>query len=304
MTYLIVYDRRQKLMIKDAFGRYLSPEVVKNLIADPSTMALGGEEREMTAFFSDIQGFSTISENLTPHELVLLLNEYLTSMCGIIIKYNGTIDKFEGDAIIAFWGAPTTQEGHAIMACMAALDMQEELIRLRKQWKKQNKPLMQVRIGLNSGPMVVGNMGSDQRVDYTIMGDSVNLAARLEGINKFYNSFLMISEFTYKMAYDYIDARELDTIRVVGKKEPVVIYELLGRKNQVKGSLKELVNWYDKGLAQYRSQAFEKAAEFFEKALAVMDDGPSEILLARCHHYMQKSPLKNWDGIHTFTQKG
>jgi len=304
MTYLIIYDRRQKMMIKDAFGHYLSPEVVKNLIADPSTMALGGEERIMTAFFSDVQGFSAISENLTPHELVLLLNEYLTSMCSIIIKYNGTIDKFEGDAIIAFWGAPAPLENHAVMACMASLDMQEELVWLRKRWEKQNRPLMHVRIGLNSGPMVVGNMGSEQRVDYTIMGDSVNLAARLEGINKFYHSFLIISEYTYKMACDHIDVRELDTIRVVGKQDPVVIYELLGRKNQVTGSLREVMDCYEKGLALYRNQAFEKAAESFEKALAVRADGPCETMLARCRQYMITSPPGNWDGIYTFTQKG
>ena len=304
MAYLIIYDRRQKLIIREAFGHYLSPEVVKKLIEDPSTMALGGDEREMTAFFSDVQGFSSISEKLTPHELVQLLNEYLTSMCNIITKYNGTIDKFEGDAIIAFWGAPAPQQEHAMLACFASLDMQAKLVHLRKQWQKENKPILHVRIGLNSGPMIVGNMGSEQRVDYTIMGDSVNLAARLEGINKFYNAYTMISEATFNNVSDHIDAREMDIIRVVGKAEPVTIYELLGRKNEIKGDLKQVVGLYAEGLVRYKHRKFDQAAASFEAALSVLDDGPSKTMLDRCRQYIQHPPSENWDGVHTFTQKG
>jgi adenylate cyclase len=258
----------------------------------------------MTAFFSDVQGFSSISENLTPYELVQLLNEYLTSMCDIITKYNGTIDKFEGDAIIAFWGAPAPQPEHAMLACFASLDMQAELVHLRKQWQKENKPILYVRIGLNSGPMIVGNMGSEQRVDYTIMGDSVNLAARLEGINKFYNSYLMISEATYNMTADHMDARELDTIRVVGKQEPVTIYEPICRKNEIKGALKQVVNLYTKGLTEYKNRNFESAAGTFEAAMAIMDDGPSATMLSRCKQYLQNPPPEDWDGVYKFTQKG
>ncbi len=222
----------QKTMIKGAFGQYLSPKVVEILCNDPSKLSLGGEQREMTAFFSDVAGFSSISEKLTPQELVQLLNEYLTAMCNIIANYDGTVDKFEGDAIIAFWGAPLTQEDHAVRCCHAAIDMDKHMVGMREKLKAEGRPNMTVRMGINSGPMVVGNMGSATRMDYTIMGDAVNLAARLEGANKFYSSGTMISDSTYNLAKDEIEARELDTVRVVGKKEPITIYQLLDKKGQ------------------------------------------------------------------------
>ncbi|MBF0322806.1 MAG: adenylate/guanylate cyclase domain-containing protein, partial [Magnetococcales bacterium] len=219
-------ERGQKTMIKSAFGQYLSPKVVDILVKDPSKLSLGGEQREMTAFFSDVAGFSTISEKLTPQELVQLLNEYLTAMCDIIAHYDGTVDKFEGDAIIAFWGAPLDQPDHARLACLASIDMQKHMVEMRARLAGEGRPPMKVRIGLNSGPMVVGNMGSAQRMDYTIMGDAVNLAARLEGANKFYSTYTMLSQFTHKQAEAFVDARHLDVVRVVGKNEPVTIYQL------------------------------------------------------------------------------
>ncbi|NQU65690.1 MAG: adenylate/guanylate cyclase domain-containing protein [SAR324 cluster bacterium] len=303
--YLFIEERKQKSFITDAFGQYLSPDVIEALVEHPEKLSLGGERREMTAFFSDIQGFSTISESLTPDELVALLNKYLTAMCDIISEHNGTIDKFEGDAIIAFWGAPLDQPDHAKLACFACIDMQKALQNLREEWMKEGLPMVLVRMGVNSGPMVVGNMGSQSRMDYTIMGDSVNLAARLEGANKFYKNFSMISEFTYKQVADAVDVRELDTIRVVGKNEPITVYDLIDRKNQTSGKMAELVPIYNKGLQLYKDLDFKGAIPVFESALKLIpQDGPSITYIDRCKEFLKNPPPPDWDGVFTHTQKG
>lgn len=303
--YLYVQERKQKSFIKGAFSQYLSPQVIDIIVDDPSKLSLGGERKEMTAYFSDVQKFSTISESLEPEELVQLLNEYLTEMCDIISSHNGTIDKFEGDAIIAFWGAPLNQSNHAQLACFASIDMQNRLVEMRRQWKEEGKNQLLVRMGLNSGNMVVGNMGSEQRMDYTMMGDAVNLAARLEGANKFYGTFSMISEFTYDKVADVVDCRELDLVRVVGKNEPIRIYELLDRKNRVTGKQADLVDAYMNGLELYKQMKFADAVEAFNKAIKIHPkDGPSNTYMERCKRFMASPPDENWDGVFTHTEKG
>ena len=298
-------ERNQKAIIRDAFGQYLSPKVVNILVKDPSRLRLGGERREMTAFFSDVAGFSTISEQLTPEELVSLLNEYLTAMCDIISEYEGTVDKFEGDAIIAFWGAPLQQKDHARRACLAAIDMQEHMRGYRERLKAQGRPVLHVRIGLNTGEMLVGNMGSAQRMDYTMMGDAVNLAARLEGANKFYGTYAMISENTYEQARDVVEARELDLIRVVGRREPVRVYELLGRKGELDPGRAELAERYRDALAAYRAQRFEAALEGFQQVLELdPDDGPALTYVDRCRVFLEAPPATDWDGVYQLTGKG
>ncbi|MEG3638352.1 CHASE2 domain-containing protein [Magnetococcus sp. PR-3] len=298
-------ERNQKAMIKDTFGHYLSPKVVEILVKDPSKLQLGGQQREMTAYFSDVAGFSSISEKLTPEELVHLLNEYLTEMCNIIADQEGTVDKFEGDAIIAFWGAPLDQPDHAIRACHASIDMQNLMVDMRKQLTEEGRPLLNVRMGVNTGPMVVGNMGSKQRMDYTIMGDAVNLAARLEGANKFYNTYTMISEFTHEHVKDTVECRELDTVRVVGKKEPITIYEVLQRKGQLRDRQADLLEAYYKALDIYKGRDFKMAIEAFEKALKIVeDDGPSRTYVDRCQLYLENPPPDDWDGVFNFTSKG
>ncbi|MBU2512220.1 adenylate/guanylate cyclase domain-containing protein [bacterium] len=304
-VYLFIEERKEKRFIKEAFGQYLSPKVIDKLVEDPSMLSLGGERREMTAFFSDVQGFSTISESLTPDELVQLLNEYLTEMCNIIAEHDGTIDKFEGDAIIAFWGAPLKQDNHATLACLACIDMQKRLTQLREKWAQDGRPQLLARLGVNSGPMVVGNMGSLSRMDYTIMGDSVNLAARLEGANKFYKNFTMISEFTYKQAKDAVEVRELDTIRVVGKSEPITVYELLDRKNMVTGDKAKLIETFHKGLELYKQRDFKGALEVFESGLELSPfDGPTLTYIDRCNEFIKNPPTEDWDGVFTHTKKG
>ncbi len=304
-VYLFIEERKEKRFIKDAFGQYLSPKVIDKLVEDPSALSLGGEKREMTAFFSDVQGFSTISESLTPDELVQLLNEYLTEMCDIIAEHDGTIDKFEGDAIIAFWGAPLKQENHATLACLACVDMQKKLEELREKWAQEGRPQLLARLGVNTGSMVVGNMGSVSRMDYTIMGDSVNLAARLEGANKFYKNFTMISEFTYEQAKEAIEVRELDTIRVVGKNEPITVYEILDRKNGVTGDKAKLVDIFHQGLELYKQRHFKGALELFESGLDISPfDGPTLTYIDRCNGFIEDPPSEEWDGVFTHTKKG
>jgi len=303
--YLFMMERKQKGFIKGAFSQYLSPTVIDQIVENPDMLQLGGEKREMTPFFSDIQGFSTISEGLTPEELVQLLNEYLTAMCDIVSSYHGTIDKFEGDAIIAFWGAPLELPDHATIACHAAIDMQKKNEEMRKTLREQNRPMLYTRIGMSSGSVVVGNMGSADRMDYTMMGDVVNLAARLEGVNKFYQTFTMIPQSTYELAKDDIDTRQLDVIRVVGKKEPISVYEVLERKNQTSSEKSGVVEKFLKALKLYEERNFADASKEFEKVLAIdPDDGPSQTYVKRCGVFLETPPEKDWDGVYTFTEKG
>ncbi len=295
----------QKALIRDAFGQYLSPKVVADLVKDPEKLTLGGEEREMTAYFSDIAKFSTFSEKLTPSELVNVLNDYLTEMCNIIIGLEGTVDKFEGDAIMAFWGAPAIQRDHAKLACFASIDMNKALAPLRDKWVAEGRPSISVRMGVNSGPMVVGNMGSAQRMNYTVMGDTVNLASRLEGANKAYNSGLMISEATYSACQGDIDVRELDTIRVVGKSAPVKVFQLLERKNQTADSISDLVEKFEHALDTYKDRNYADALAGFEACLKLAEtDGPSHTYVARCQKFLVDPPAADWDGVFTLDEKG
>ena len=295
----------QKTVIREMFGQYLSPQVVEELVEDPSKVRLGGEEREMTAYFSDIAGFSSISEKLTPSQLVQALNQYLTEMCNIIVSYDGTVDKYEGDAIIAFWGAPIAQKDHPRLACHASVEMNRRISELEDTWAEAGIPDLRVRMGVNSGPMVVGNMGSAQRMNYTIMGDSVNLAARLEGANKAYGSNMMISERTYLACAEQVDVRELDTIRVVGKKEAVKVYELLEKKNETPSLLGDVVSKFSVGLDCYKNKDFLSAKDLFEECLMIIPaDGPSRVYIERCALFLENPPDDDWDGVFTLTDKG
>jgi adenylate cyclase len=225
-------ESRQKKLIKGFFNVYVPPALVDQMIANPDSFKLGGERRELTMFFSDIKGFTNISEGYkdNPEKLVELLNEYLGTMTDIIFKYGGTLDKYIGDAVVAFWNAPIPVEDHAKQACWAALEMQETLAKLREKWKAEGKPPIYSRMGINTGTVIVGNMGSQSRFAYTAMGDAMNLAARLEAANKAFGTAIMISQFTYERVKDYCLCRELATITVQGKAEPIKVYELVGRK--------------------------------------------------------------------------
>ncbi len=223
VVYRVFTEERDKKQIRDTFGKYLSPKVVDQLANDPPE--LGGVDKELTVFFSDIRGFTTLSENMTPQELVNHLNEYLTVMTDLALDYGATLDKYMGDAIMCFWGAPIPQPEHAVLACKCALRQMIALDALNKSWPEAKR--FNIGIGLNSGIMTVGNMGSKLRMNYTLMGDNVNLGSRLEATNKEYGTGIIISENTYALVKDKFIVRELDNIRVKGKNKPVLIYELV-----------------------------------------------------------------------------
>jgi len=302
--YRFIAEEREKRYIQSAFGQYLSPQVIEEIIKDPSKLELGGSRRELTVIFSDLADFSRIAESMDPEELVPFLNGYLSRMSGIIQKYDGTLDKYEGDAIIAFFGAPIHYADHAARCCLAALEMQDELGRMRREWVKERKPALTMRIGINSGMMAVGNFGSDTRMAYTIMGDSVNLAARLEGANKQYATQTMISSYTYAHCKDIVEVRELDTLRVVGKKEIVTVYELLCKKGDLKPDKEKILSLYKEGRACYMAREWQNAIDRFGEILDTdINDGPALTYMERCMDFKQRPPDKNWDGTYIMKDK-
>ncbi|MBI3014302.1 MAG: adenylate/guanylate cyclase domain-containing protein, partial [Candidatus Tectomicrobia bacterium] len=230
-VYNFVAVEKKRRFIQGAFGQYVAPQIISQIVENPDRyLRLGGEKKNLTALFSDIRNFTTISEKMAPEELVESLNDFLTEMTDIIMEYQGTVDKYVGDAIVAFFGAPIDYEDHARRACLAALEMQERSGEIRRRWAEQGRPELFIRIGLNTGPMVVGNIGSRRKMNYSIIGDAVNLASRLEGTNKEYVTRIIAGASTVESVRDFVEVRELDVIRVVGKTEPVSIYEVLAKK--------------------------------------------------------------------------
>jgi adenylate cyclase len=305
IVYQYLAERQQKAMIKGVFSHYINPSVVNELISDPEKAKLGGDRRELTVFFSDIAGFTSISESLPPEQLVLLLNDYLEEMTKIIFKYEGTLDKYEGDAVMAFWGAPIRQDDHALRTCLAALEMQKRLEVLRPRWVKEGKPEIAIRIGINTGTMIVGNMGGQDRFDYTVIGDSVNLASRLEGANKQYGSKIMISEFTHKHVAKKVVVRELDLIQVKGKNEPVRVYELLGLSTMpLTEEQKQSHELYHEGLKLYRNRNWAEAIAYMEQAMKLDPTcRVAQIYIERSNLYQIAPPPDDWNGVFVMTTK-
>lgn len=300
-------ENRQKSFIQGAFSQMLAPAILEKLMDDPTRLGLGGEEKQLTIFFSDLQGFTTFSEALgSPQRLVEILNEYLTAMADVIIMdYQGYVDKYEGDAIMAFWGAPMDDPDHAWKACYAAIDNQTKLLELQERFKAMGLPGgLKVRIGLNTGPAVVGMMGSTKKLNYTIIGDAVNLASRLEGVNKLYGTGNMISESTREAAGDRIEVRELDLIRVKGKTEPTRVYELLAKQGELSPSQQQLVPLFQEALQLYRRMEFNSALQKFEEINRMIpDDQPTKVYIDRCRQYVISPPSQPWDGVYTMTTK-
>jgi len=293
-------EGRQRRFIKNVFRYYLSPHVIDGILADPSLLRLGGEKRIISSFFSDVQGFTSISENLTPEELVALLNAYLSEMTDIILDTGGTLDKYEGDAIIAFWNAPLEQPDHALRACRAALRCQARLGELRAEFKAKYGREVRMRIGLNSGEAVVGNMGSKNRFDYTAMGDTINLAARLEGACKQYGIGLLAGEGTVSRAGEAVVCREVDVIRVVGKKKSVKVFELIGEAGQVSPEQLSLLRDFGAALDSYRRREWQKALKGF---LALKDDPVAAVYAGRCRELLISPPPGDWDGVFELKSK-
>ncbi|MDA3850118.1 MAG: CHASE2 domain-containing protein, partial [Spirochaetaceae bacterium] len=300
-------ESREKSYIKNAFGQYLSSEVIDSILDDPSKLGLGGVEKELTAIFTDVRGFSTISEQLTPSQLVQLLNQYLTALSDIILDHKGTIDKFEGDAIIAFFGAPHDLKNHALAAVLSSLQMKKVETLLNSEFLREPKlspsPLL-TRIGINTGNMVVGNMGTVRKMDYTIMGSAVNLAARLEGVNKQYNTWMLCSHYTYNLVKDDVIARPLDKVRVVGINEPVQLYNIIEEKALATPELREQVAAFERSMEFFRARKWEEAIKSFGiYSESFPDDATPSVYVERSKNYLKKPPKDNWDGVYNLTTK-
>ena len=300
----MISEERAKRNIRKSFSQYLSPGVIELIERDPEKyIRPGGESKELTVLFSDIRGFTTISEGLTPDQLVQLLNEYLGQMTEIVFAADGTLDKYIGDAIMAFWGSPYPQEDHAVRSCTCALRMSRGLATLNAKWHAAGRPPISIGIGLNTGMVNVGNMGSARRLSWTVMGDNVNLASRLEGITKQYHVQIVISEATYRQVSSQFVCRELDKIRVKGKTLPVNIYELMDVAAE-KTKYEKLLEQFDGAMAAYRSQNWrEAAAQFTEVLLKFPDDGPSQVFLERAMEFSESAPEGEWDGVYVMKTK-
>ncbi len=297
-------EERKKRELKGTFQKYVSPEIVNEILRDPEKLELGGVKLEMSVFFSDIRGFTTISERLDPKALSDLLNDYLTPMTEIIFKNSGTLDKYMGDAIMGFFGAPVKSDKHATQACRAALQQIEQLFVLQKKYEEQGLPMIDIGIGINTGEMSVGNMGSQTVRNYTVMGDSVNLGARLEGINKQYGTRIIISEFTCaQISADDFTFREIDWVKVKGKNKPVRIFELI-REGKPEETLASRLQHFNAGFELYHQMQWEKAVVEFNSALQYdAADQVSQLYIKRCQDYMTTPPEEGWDGVFTMTSK-
>ncbi|HEX8836499.1 MAG TPA: adenylate/guanylate cyclase domain-containing protein [Candidatus Acidoferrum sp.] len=306
--YRSLFEEKEKRRVRSAFGQYLSPEVIRRLLVNPQLVE--PKKTEITVMFSDIRGFTTISEKLDAQELALFLNQYLSDMTRLVFENNGTLDKYIGDAVMAFWGAPFEEPGHAAKACKTALKMMDRVRELQKKWEADGKPHLDIGIGLNSGMASVGNMGSALRYGYTALGDTVNLSSRLEGLNKDYGTHIIVNESTYAEAKDSgFVFRELDLIRVKGKLQPVTICELIGRTgaDSVYGTSEEVrmrLEHFEKARTLYCQRQWQAAQDAFQ---AILDqwpgDGPSRAYWKRCQEYLFEEPPSTWDGVFTMTHK-
>ncbi len=303
MTYGFFVESRGKRQLAHMFGQYIPPELVDEMSETRHEFSLEGESREMTVLFSDVRGFTSISEGLDPKQLTRLMNALLTPMTRVIHKNRGTIDKYMGDAIMAFWGAPLHDPEHARHALYAAFDMMQALKVMQQEFAERGWPSVNIGIGLNTGIMSVGNMGSEFRVAYTALSDAVNLGSRLEGLTKAYKVNIIVSEST-KAAVDEFVFKELDRVRVKGKNEPVTIYEPIGHKNDIDKAVTAELSRYKLALKYYHQQSWDKAEmEFFNLSRSYPDCGLYEIYLDRISQFKKHPPEADWDGVFTHTSK-
>ncbi|PYT51392.1 MAG: hypothetical protein DMG44_02720 [Acidobacteria bacterium] len=306
--YRSLFEEKEKRRVRTAFGQYLSPEVIRRLLVNPQLVE--PKKTDITVMFSDIRGFTTISEKLDAQELALFLNQYLSDMTGLVFEHHGTLDKYIGDAVMAFWGAPFEEPGHAAGGCNTGLQMMDRVREMQKKWEAEGKPHLDIGIGLNTGVASVGNMGSVLRYGYTALGDTVNLSSRLEGLNKDYGTHILVNETTYAATKDDgFVFRELDLIRVKGKLQPVTIYELIGRagQNSVYGTPEDVrarISLFQHARELYRKREWAEAQKTFQIILDKWpDEGPSRTYWKRCQDYLFDEPSSGWDGVFTITHK-
>ncbi len=295
-VYRFQFEGKKKRYIKRAMQYYISPHLVEQILADPKKLKLGGEKRMITVFFSDLVGFTTLSERMEPTALVSLMNKYTTLMANTITSKSGTVDKYIGDAVMAFWGAPLEVEHHAANACLTALESSEKLMFFNQGIKSLGLPRLDMRIGLNTGEAVVGNMGSDERFDYTAVGDTVNLASRLEGLNSYYGTRILVSEATWLEAKSHVFGRKIDFLTVRGKNIPINVYEIMAAKGDETFFQRKLGRRYEMSLEAYMARKWDDAIEELEKILVKTKDVPSRVLLQRVRLYKENPPPDDWNG--------
>jgi adenylate cyclase len=291
---------KDREFMKQAFASYMEEDLLEQMVEGHRLPSLDGEDREVTAFFSDIRGFSTFSEQLKdqPKKLMALLNRYLSTVTPLIKAEGACIDKYIGDSVVALFGAPVSHEDHALRACRAALTVQTAVGELRKKLAAEGLPDVYTRIGLNTDHMLVGNIGSDELLDYTALGDGMNLASRLEGANKAFETLILIGPKTYAAVKEHVVARELDLVRVAGKHEPIAVYELNGLKGQVGAERLKVLELYGKALELYRFRRFSDALKVLKEAYDLDHaDGPVRVLAAKCNRFMQHPPPNDWDTV-------
>lgn len=301
----LIIERRSRYLRK-AFSSYVSPDVVDEILRDPDKLKLGGESKKVTLLFSDIRGFTSLSESVSPEMLVSVLNEYLSPMTQIVMEERGTLDKYIGDAVMAIFGAPLDVPDHAIRACQAALSMLNKLGEINNEWRKRNFPSISIGIGINTGEAIVGNMGANIRFDYTAIGDSVNLASRLEGLNKLYGTEIIISKSTREnlnSSETCFLMRELDLVQVKGKEEPISVFELVNTFS-TNANKTELIRMFTEALSTYREGRFREAEEKFIEILRNFpNDGPSALYRDRCRGYILDPPPPDWTGVYIAKEK-
>ncbi len=295
---------KKRQFLQDTLTRYVTKQVVDLILEQPENIILDGEEREASVLFCDIRGFTSFSEKMKPRELVRMLREYFSLMVDAVFSQQGTVDKFIGDCIMAIFGAPTPQVDHAERAVRTALAMRKAVEVFNDRRLQEGQETIQVGIGINTGNVVVGNIGSEQRLEYTAIGDAVNLASRLEGINKQYGTSVIISESSAFQLSDDIVLRELDEVRVKGKREPVKIYDVMGIDGELPVGLKNARTTFVRGIRCYKAREWDRALQEFQQVLeALPDDTPSQVYVDRCRIYKQNPPPENWDGVFEMTTK-
>jgi adenylate cyclase len=303
-AYRFALGQRERRLIRRAFQHYVAPAIVKQMLDDPSRLKLGGESYDVTVIFTDLEGFTSVAEGLAPEALRKRLSAYFKAMMDVLLAENATLDKFIGDAIMVYFGCPVADAAHPRQACRAALAMQRRLNTLNEESRRIGEPELHMRIGVNTGTAVAGNMGTDEIFNYTILGDCVNLASRLESVNKQYGTRIIVGEETWTRVKDEFEARELDWIRVKGKVRPVAIYELLSEANGLSEQTRALRDSYSKGLRLYRERKWTEAAAKFRDVLDLdPTDSASRVLLERCTHAVETPPLEPWDGVYVMTTK-
>ena len=310
-AYRYLTEFRQKTVVADALGRFVNKGIAAKVLDEGKIVKIGTEKHEITVVFSDIKGFTTISEGLQPQSLVALLNEYFEIMSNIITKHGGTVDKFVGDAIMALFGAPVAMSDHAAKACAAALEMREALPGLLEKWKGQTLPggepypIVDFRVGVSTGTAVIGNIGSAEHLSYTAMGDIVNLGSRLESANKKYETHIMISEPTFEAVADKFECRYMDKIRVKGKGKGVMVYELICPHGELGADRFELISLYNKAIGLYYERKFIEALRILEGEILVRwpKDSLSNIYAGRCEVLKRYPPTADWDFIYTMENK-